>query len=208
MSIATKRPPIKETVGAQYVCFGKMDEQGEWQNQYETEVEKTSVVKKVTVTENASSTDVYASGEIYDTDTSMSAIDISVEVIAFPADTIAKMRGDTVDEGGLILSGKSTQRPFFAYGKVVKLKNGDVRYEWFPKCKLVENSDEASTKTGSFSEQTDTITIKAYVFDDDGNIRSKVDSSASNFPEGLTEDKFFAKPILTKEGLAAVVSGE
>lgn len=207
MSITTKRPPIKETVGAQYICFNTMTEDKEWTKNYEPDVERTAVVKKVTVTENAESNDVYASGEVYDTESAMSSISIEVEVIAFPADTIARMRGETVETSGLILSGSKNERPFFAYGKVVKLKGGHVRYEWFPKCKLVENSDEASTREESFSEQTDTITIKAYAFDEKGNIRSKADSSASNFPETLTEEKFFGKPILANDDLKTAIAG-
>jgi len=184
-----------------------MTEDKEWTKNYEPDVERTAVVKKVTVTENAESNDVYASGEVYDTESAMSSISIEVEVIAFPADTIARMRGETVETSGLILSGSKNERPFFAYGKVVKLKGGHVRYEWFPKCKLVENSDEASTREESFSEQTDTITIKAYAFDEKGNIRSKADSSASNFPETLTEEKFFGKPILANDDLETAIAG-
>ena len=58
MSITTKRPPIKETVGAQYICFNTMTEDKEWTKNYEPDVERTAVVKKVTVTENAESNDV------------------------------------------------------------------------------------------------------------------------------------------------------
>ena len=70
---------------------------------------------------------------------------------------MAKMKGDSVDAGGLILSGSNSQRPFFAYGKVVKLRHGGYRYEWYPKCKLTENSDDISTSEDKTSEQTDTI---------------------------------------------------
>lgn len=208
MGITVKKPPMKETVGAQYVCFNTMNESNEWAKNFEEEVEKTEVVKSVKVTENSEVVDAYASGKVYDSDTSTSKTDIEVSVIAFPADTIAKMRGEVVDEGGLHLSGGHGIRPYFAYGKVVKLKNGKVRYEWYPKCKLAENSDEIATREEKFSEQTDTLTISAYGFDDNGNIRAYVDSSTSNFPETLTEDKFFAKPILTKEDLAAAAAGE
>ena len=166
-----------------------------------------SLSKSVSVTDNSESQDVYASGEVYDTDQSLAADDIEVEVIAFPADTLAKMRAETVDEGGLIKSGSPKTRPFFAYGKVVKLKNGNFRFEWYPKCKLKQNSDEIATREESPSEQNDTITISAYSFDKEGNKKSYVDSTAANFPEGITEDKLFAKPILTKEGLAAAISG-
>ena len=99
MAINTKKPPIKETVGAQYICFNTMSEENEWTEQFEEDVEQTKVVKNVSVTENAEATDVYSSGEVYDTDNSQSSTDIAVEVIAFPADTLAKMRGDIVDEG-------------------------------------------------------------------------------------------------------------
>lgn len=203
MAINNKRPPRKETVGAQYICFATPGEDEEWTGTYETDVERTAVVKNVEVTENSESSDVYASGEVYDTDMSVAADDIAVEVIAFPEDTIAKMRAATVDAGGLILDGANKTRPFFAYGKVVKLKNGNVRFEWYPKCKLKENTNSAATSEASPAEQNDTITISAYSFDKEGNKRAYIDSSTANFPEGMTEEKFFAKPILTKEDLAA-----
>lgn len=199
MAITTKKPPIKETVGAQYICFDQ-SEDGEYSGEYSEEVECTEVVKSVTVTENAENTDVYASGIVYDTDSSVSSTDIEVEVIAFPAETLAKMRGDTVDEGGLILSGGKGIRPFFAYGKVVKLKKGKIRLEWYPKCRLAENTDETKTREESFSEQTDTITIKAYAFNDNEDIKAMVDSSSSAFPAGLTEEKFFRKTNTDKRG--------
>ena len=204
MAIKTKRPPMKETVGAQYICFAKETEEGEFDGTYETDVEKTEVVKTVKVTVNADTGDSYASGKVYDSDTPTKSIDIETEVIAFPEDTLAKMKGDSVDAGGLILSGSNSQRPFFAYGKVVKLRHGGYRYEWYPKCKLTENSDDISTSEDKTSEQTDMIKIKAYPFDDAGNIAAKITESSA--PEGMTEDKFFAKPILTKEDLAAALT--
>lgn len=207
MSIQNKKPPIKETVGAQYICFNTTPEGEEWKAVYEEEVEQTKTVKSVKVTENGSTTPVHASGEVYDTDTTVSSASIEVEVLAFVAETLAKMRGDTVDEGGLVLSGGNGTRPHFAYGKVVKLKGGKRRLEWYPKCKLAENSDEAKTSEESFSEQSDTITITAYPFNEKGNIKAVVDETMESFPEGLTEEKFFAKPILSKEDLAAAVSG-
>lgn len=205
MSISTKKPAIKETVGAQYVCFNKMDENNDFTTTFEDGVEKTEVVKSVKITENAETSNTYASGKVYDSDTATSTIDIETEVIAFPDDTLAKMRGDNVNEGGLILSGGNRVRPFFAYGKVVKLKGGKVRYDWYPKCKLSENSDDTSTKEDKASEQTDTIKITAYPFNSDGDIVAKV-SSDVNFPENLTEDKFFGQVIMTQADLTKVAT--
>ena len=93
MGIKTKKPPMKQTVGAQYLCFANADESGGYDGTYEADVEKTEVVKNVKVTENSETSDVYASGKVYDSDTPTSSIDIEVEVIAFPDDTISRMRG-------------------------------------------------------------------------------------------------------------------
>lgn len=206
MSTITRKPPIKETVGAQYICFNNMSEDEDWTENFETEVEKTETVKSVKVTENLENTDVYGSGKVYDTDTSMSFVDIEVNALAFPTDTVARMRAESVDGGGLILSGGSGTRPYFAYGKVVKMKKDNFRYEWFPKCKLIDNSDEIATREEKFSAQTDTITIRAYLFDTGDHVKTYVDSTATNFPEGLTEEKFFSKPILTAADLKSVTT--
>ena len=106
MAINTKKPAMKQTVGAQYTCFANATEAGDYDGTYEADVEKTEVVKSVKVTENSETSDVYASGKIYDSDTPMSSIDIEISVIAFPDDTISKMRGETKGVGGLILRTK------------------------------------------------------------------------------------------------------
>lgn len=206
MAITTKRPPRKETVGAQYICFNTMGENGEWTETFDTEIEKTATVKSVKVTENSESADVYASGEVYDTDNTSGATNIEVEVVAFDPDTLAKMRGDKVGANGSIIKGGNGARPFFAYGKVVKLKGEKVRYEWYPKCKLAENTDEAQTREDKSSEQNDTITINAYAFEADGGKCFCVDTSSKKSPAGLTEDKFFAKPLLKDTDLTTMNS--
>lgn len=185
------------------VIFDVMDTDGRWTSTFAEEVEKTEVVKSVKVTENGEASDTYASGTVYDSDISTTSTDIEVEVVAFPADTLAKLRGDNVDADGLILSGGNRPRPYFAYGKVVKLRKGGYRYDWYPKCKLSENSDDISTSEEKANEQTDTIKIKAYPFNEDGDIVARVESASA--PEGLTEEKFFSKPVLTKDDLVVAV---
>lgn len=207
MSITTKRPSIKETVGAQYYCFNKPDEGKEFDiTKYEEEVTRTETVKKVTVTENSESTIVKASGKDYTTVNQASSTDIDTEVIAVVPDDLARMRAENVNEGGLIQSGSNSTRPYFAYGKTVKKVGGGAKYEWYPKCQLVENSDEAETKEENFAEQNDTLKIKAYPYDESGNIKNYVDTDSKEFPKGLTEEAFFAKPIVTKEDLVEAVA--
>lgn len=200
-----KKPMIKETVGAQYYAFNTPTEDGDFDPTTYEETIKCSTVKSVGTTENADSSVIRASGEDYETISQSSSVDIELEVVAVDPDDLAKMRGDTVHTNGLISSGRNTKRPFFAWGKVVKKVGGGVRYDWYPKCQLVENSDEVATKEESFSEQNDTITIRAYAFNAAGDKKNYVDSESAKFPSTLTEDKFFLKPIVTEGDLTTAI---
>lgn len=204
MTTTTKRPPIKETVGAQYICFATP---GEFKGTYEEDIERAEIVKTVSVSENTETTPVYASGKVYLNDTTTASAEISVETIAFDSETLAKARGDKLHESGLILSGSSkNERPFFAYGKVVLYK-GAYRYDWYPKCQLTANTDETKTKEESFGEQNETFTISALPFDDDGNLVARAESNLIKLKD-ITEEKFFSKPILTEADFKALAPEE
>lgn len=201
----TKKPMMKETVGAQYYAFNIPDEYGNVDfSNYEDTI-KTEVVKQIGTTENGETTTVRASGKDYASFNQVSSTDLAVEVVAFPQEDLAKMRGENIATNGLVSSGGTKERPYFAYGKVVKLVGGGVRFDWYPKCQVIENTDDIGTSEDSFSEQNDTVTIRAYAFNENGENKNYVDSSITGFPEGLTEEKFFSKPIVTAEDLDAVV---
>ena len=206
MGITTKKPKIKETVGALYYAFNKMTENGEFNAETYEATNKSDVVKTITTTDNATTTTVRASGQDYETVNQSASVENEVEIIALDPEDLAKMRGDDIHENGLILSGAPGKRPFFAFGKVVKKLGGFVEFVWYPKCQLTENTDEATTSEEEFSEQTDTVTITAYAFDDAGNKSVRVNSEMASFPEGLTEEKFFEKPILNDTGLSAAIT--
>lgn len=202
----TKRPMVKESVGSQYYAFNTPSESGEFDSSTYEQTIKTDTVKSIGTTENNESVAIKASGKDYVTVNQSSNIELAVEVIAFDPDDLARMRGENIDNSGLISSGRTTERPFFAYGKVVKKLGGGVRFDWYPKCQLVENTDDITTKEDNFSEQNDTVTIRCYAFNEEGDIKNYVDSGSSKYPEGLTEEKFFTKPIITESDLVALTS--
>lgn len=205
--ITTKKPPYKESIGAQYYNFNNPGEGKDFDvSSYEEKTTKTETVKSVTVTENSETVPIYASGKVYSTENQLAYIDIAVESIASDADDLAKMRGDIVKTNGLIQTQTSAKKPFFAYGKVVHLSGGNVRYDWYPKCQLIENSDEAKTRGENFEEQNENLTIRAYAFDSEGKIfKNSIDSSSSKFPTGVTEEMFFSAPIITDEDLTSII---
>ena len=206
-NIITKMPPIIETIGAQYYAFNNPDVADFDLSKYEEKVTKTETVKSANVTENDESTVIYASGKAYKTHSQVAYVDIEVEALASDADDLAKMRGDIADESGLIQTPTTPKKPYFAYGKVVELSENNFRFDWYPKCQLIENSDEAKTREASFGEQNEKLTIRAYAFDEKGKMcKNSVNTSSSKFPKGLTEEMFFNAPVITPEDLKAIVA--
>lgn len=205
--ITVKKPPYKESIGAQYYNFNTPAEGKDYDpTTYEEKTVKTENVKSATVTESSETVPIYASGKVYETKNQLAYIDIAVESVASDADDLSRMRGDIVKNNGLIQTQSSPKKPFFAYGKVVHLSGGNVRYDWYPKCQLIENSDETKTRGENFEEQNENLTIRAYAFDKDGKLfKNSIDSSSSKFPAGVTEEMFFAAPIITEEDLNAII---
>jgi hypothetical protein len=86
---------------------------------------------------------------------------------------------------------------------IIIKKDGTRNMKWFPKCKLTENTDATATSSDSHSDQNDTLTIRAYGFDADQNQDvSCLTSETAN--AGITEDAFFAAPLLTVAAVKAL----
>lgn len=203
MAITEKRPMIKETVGAAYYAFNEVRFAAA---SYEPTI-KSPVIKTIGKTEEAETTPIRASGIDYDTVSQLTGVDIAIEVVAFHPDDLAAARGEVVDASGLLMTGGTGDRPYLALGFPVIKKGGGIKYEWFPKCKLVENTDDIATSEESFSEQNDTLTFRAYAFNDNKNISVVVDMESDNAPEELTEEQFFTNPILTVADLTSAMVG-
>ena len=176
----TKRPMMKETVGAQYYACNTPDEDGNVDYTTYEDTIKTEVVKQIGTTENGETTTVRASGKDYASFNQVSSTDLEVEVVAFPQEDLARMRGENIATNGLVSSGGTKERPYFAYGKVVKLVGDGVRFDWYPKCQVIENTDDIATSEDSFSEQNDTVTIRAYAFNEKGENKNLIKEISFN----------------------------
>ena len=202
MAITQKKPPVKLTVGAQYIVFNTMDGD-EWTSNFEEDVIKFPTVVNVEAADNNDSYEDYASGEIYDADTVTQYTDLTAEQIAIDSQTIAKMKGYNTSGGAFLGGGKRT-RPYFGYGIPVLKKDGSKELRWYPKCKLVENTDRTETSETSHKTQTDTLTIRAYPFNAAQDIVAGVDTGDSTYAN-ITEELFFATPVMTIEDITALI---
>lgn len=199
--INTKRPFIKKTVGDQFVNFNKPTAPLDFDmDSWDDNTIRHSTVKNIGISENEEATAVRGSGKVYTTVNQRSSTQIAMEVLAFDKETLSKMRAET-NEDGLRKSGKPKARPYFGYGFVEVFDGDNVRFTWYPKCQLATNSKDIATQEDSFSEQNDTLTIIAYAYDDEGEDHVYLDSELDDWPEGMTEELFFAKPFSSLEGI-------
>lgn len=196
MAITKKTPPVKLTVGSQYICMNTMDTDGNWTEDFAADVTELPTVVSVEVTDNADAYESYASGAVYDADTPITTQEISEENIAFPTILLANMRGEDIDEAGVTMGGGFGSRPYFAYGMAINRKDGSWEYRWYPKCKLIENTDTNETSEASHKDQNESVTIKAYGFNDKGNTYVRAITSEAGMSK-MTAAAFFAAPLLS-----------
>ena len=204
MATTRQHPSRRYTVGSQYICFNTMSADGEWTQNFEEAVTELPTVVDVEIGDNSDAYDVYASGNIYESDTPVTSQEISETNVAFPESLLARMRGETVEDG-VVLGGGYGTRPFFAYGVEINYKDGTKDLRWYPKCKLTENDDRAETSEDKNKDQNRGITIKAYGFNENGNtvVKSLTDDEAM---ANMTPALFFAKPLLDVASVKALLN--
>lgn len=204
----TKKPKIIETVGALYYAFNIANDKGEFNPKSYGDIIQSKIIKKISVEPEAETVVVRASGEDYEEISQTSSIGIEIEAVGFDPSDLAKAKGEVIENNGLALGGASNQRPYLAIGVPVKKVGGGITLKWYPKCKLTENSEEVSTSDTSFSEQNPTVNFSAYSFNEHGDKFTYIDSEFENYPEGMTEEKFFSKVIISKDDITEVLNAE
>lgn len=185
-----KNKPFRNVgIGNLYYAFAKDIEK----LMYETTINKAPTLKSIGTTENSKSENLYASNAIYDTDSSVSDIQLSISVIAFSPLHRARMKGHKINNG-FIIKNVNDEGEYFAIGVVYPKKSGHYTFEWYPKCKLTEATKDAQTKDdGGINSQDKTLTITAMSYNDAGDYSVEYDTEL--LEEGtlaMTEEEFFS----------------
>lgn len=191
-----KKPMMKVSVGSLFYSVGKTVFDPE---DYANIVE-SPIIKNVGASEEGETVKVHASGTVYDSITEVTGTTLEIEVIAFDPEDVAALRGESIEDNGLIFGGGAKERPYTAIGFPKIKTNNKIEYVWYPKCKLIENTDEIATKEETFSEQTDTLTFEAMPFNDNEDVSVKLDTETEAGAD-VTLEQFFNQVIVKKEDL-------
>lgn len=188
-TIENNKPFRNVGVGNLYYCFATDIEK----LVFETIIHKTPALKTIGTTENSNSESQYASNGIYDTDSSVSDVQLSIALIAFHPLHRARMKGHKVVKG-FIKKNVNDEGEYFAIGVTYPKKSGHFTFEWYPKCKLSEASKDAQTKdSGGINSQDKNLVIIAMPYNDDGDYSVEYDTELLEDGDvALTENEFFS----------------
>ena len=120
----------------------------------------------------------------------LTGIAVTLGVNSLNLEDYAYLMGKTVDANGGVSDNAKDQAPYVAIGYETPLSNGGVRMTWIYKAKFSTPTEEDTTKQGTPSFQTPTISANSIPRQHDGEWRYRVDSNETN--EAIIENWFSA----------------
>lgn len=137
---------------------------------------KISKAITANITPNFSISTLYADDQAVEVDETLGDIDIEIGVQDLTTEEYAYLLGKTVNADGVIEDSVNDVAPYIALGFEIPLSGGGKRLYWYYKGKFQVPSSEHTTKQGSVTYQTPTISGK-FMARGDGKWRAHIDST-------------------------------
>lgn len=148
------------------------------------------------ITPNFNISTLYADDQAVEVDEALGDIDIELGIKDLSTEDYAYLLGKTVNADGVIEDSVNDVAPYLALGFEIPLSGGGKRLYWYYKGKFQPPSSEHTTKQGSVSYQTPTITGK-FMAREDGKWRSRIDSTHMTANETVVASWFDAVYVPT-----------
>lgn len=115
-------------------------------------------LREITVTPTENQGDIYAEGEMFDTDIENGPINISFDITDIPVVNQAELFGHKISASGGIIDNQNDSAPYVALMYEKKLKDGVMEYVTLYKGKLMKPEDKGKTREGNVEYQTKSVT--------------------------------------------------
>lgn len=186
---------IKGLRGFRFVQLTKDDETG---TEYENQITKLIGARNIDIKPVLAEGELYGDDQVLDSESSISAVDVSIDLADLPLEDRAKLLGQTY-ENGVLIENKDATPPEIAFGFAAPKSGGGFRMVWLLKGKMKPLEESAKTKEDKIEYQTQVANFKFTPRLSDGHIRFIADTDEEGAP---TEEEFFATEFL-KEGKIA-----
>lgn len=112
----------------------------------------------VTVTPNSSTATLYADDGPDEVGTSISGVEVSINIKDLSSEQQALLLGNTIDANGAVISRTTDESPYVALGYEVTRNDGQSHFVWLYKGMFRENEATHNTKGETIEFQTPTLT--------------------------------------------------
>lgn len=180
---------LKGLRGFRFVTL-KKDENG--LVEYDKEIKQLIGARSIKVTPKTSSAELYGDDQLLESNSSIGAIDVEIDLTGLPLPTRAILLGNKY-ENGVMIESKLDSPPEIAFGFVAaKSKQGD-RMVWLTKGKAEPIGDEGKTQEDKVSYQTQKMKFKFMPRISDGLYKITADTDEEKAPK---EQEFFTIDFL------------
>lgn len=166
------------------------------------------VVKSVGLAPDVSSVPIHASGMVYDLSTRLKSAQLTLGVVALPADFKDAAVGTTIISGSMAYQKNNDLGKEFACGYYMEESDGGLVYYIHPRCKLIQGEEEAETSSDDDLDPEESYAIEVLpTHEGVWRIRYRTKDVATG-KTPLTVDAFFAAMPYTIAEITALAATE
>lgn len=114
-------------------------------------------LREITVTPTENQGEIYAEGEVFDTDTENGPLNISIDMTDIPLINRAEILGHKLTATGAVIDNQKDEAPYLALMYEKKLRNGVMEYATLYKGKFMKPEDKGKTREGNVEYQTKAV---------------------------------------------------
>ena len=152
-------------------------------------------VKEIKISPKQSTEKLYAENKLWEQDTTLDDIEVSVNIADLTNAELADLQGHTVATEGGIYASDTDEAPYIALLYKANKSNGKYRYGVIYKGKMQLPDDSAKGKEGKTDFQTPELKATFQPLINNGKWKYQVDSDDTDCPTGI-DTTFFASVII------------
>lgn len=166
-------------VGLKNIYVAKILTETEAEMTYD-EPRKISKAMTANVTPNVNSANLHGDDQLQETIEELDSVTVEIGINDLNLEDYSFLLGKTVDANGGVVDSINDEAPYVALGYEVPLTKGRKRMTWLYRGKFSIPSESDTTKQGSPSFQTPTISATFMPRANDGEWRYRVESNETN----------------------------
>lgn len=141
-------------------------------------------LREITVTPTAESGQIYAEGQVWDTDSEAGVTEVSLDRTDMTAEDEMFLLGKKRTSDGGVIGNRNDEAPYVALMYEKKLTNGVMEYVTLFKGKFSKLEDKVKTREGGVEYQTKTL-VGQFIHNERGDMDHVVRSNSPGFDQSV-----------------------